>query len=130
MPFSYRIKLYVFGFLMGLFLLAVILKGKKCSSTNELKIEELSMQQVYFTDRTRCLMKCFGLQDTAIANTLKNYQVNYDRSDVHLKPYAKYFVEAKSNQSKEYSLIIEDRDSSSFVVDFNFPGKIDTCGCK
>ncbi len=115
---------------MGLFILAVILKGKKCSSTNELKIEELSMQSLNFSDKTRCLINCFGLQDTAIVNKLKNYRVNYDRSDIHAKPYGKYFVESKTDQKTNYSLIIEDRDSTSFVIDFNFPGRIDTCSCK
>ena len=54
MTFNYRIKLYLFGFLLGLLILAIILKGKKCSSVNEMKLIEITDQSIQLSNKAKC----------------------------------------------------------------------------
>lgn len=127
--FAYRLKFYGFGFLIGLLILAVILRGKKCSGPSAMKMEELYSQRIIFDAKVDCLKECVHLSDSTIKPLLMKCHVILDRSEVHATPYGKYFVEGNNKTEVPYSFIIEDRDSVSAIVRIDLQ-PAQQCDCK
>ena len=130
MTFSYRLKLYLFGFLIGLFILAVILKGKSCSSPSELKLQEITFQNMKFDSLAICKLNCLSIKQDDLKSILnKEFKVNFDRSEPRANPFGKYYLEKKSASDPNFSLIIEDRDTVSFVKEIILPKGFPVCIC-
>lgn len=127
MDFKRRVKLYIFGFLIGLLILAFILKGKKCSSVNEIKLEELSAQTILLSDKANCQLKCLNISLDSLKKILPvKFRINYDRSEVHAIPCGKYFVEGNKPNEFPFTLVINDCDTVSKIEQFNIKT---TCAC-
>src|SRR5687767_7348245 len=127
MDFKRRVKLYIFGFLMGLLILMIILKGKKCSSVNEIKLEELTAQTVYLSDKAKCQLKCLNISLDSLKTLLPaKFRVNYDRSEVHAIPCGKYFVEPNKPSEFPYTIVINDCDTVSKIEQLDLKT---TCAC-
>jgi hypothetical protein len=127
--FGYRLRFYGFGFLIGLLLLAVILRGKKCSGPSELKTEELYSQHIVFDSTVTCQKNCLGLTDANIKATLMKCHVNLDMSEVHAIPYGKYFLQGKSKTEVPYTFVIQDADTISKIIRIDLPAGT-KCDCK
>ncbi len=130
MTFAHRLKLYGFGFLIGVLILSIILKGKKCSSPNQLKMEELKLQYMVFSDKAKCQLTCLGLTEQAFKTELNKCRVNYDMTDIQAKPCGKYFVEGIKKQELKFSVLFEDCDTLSKVIELNISNKDQACDCK
>lgn len=116
MTFGYRIKLYVFGFLLGLVILAIILKGKKCSGVAEIKLAELTDQTTWYSEKALCQLKCLNISTDSLDKLLLDkFRVNYDRSEVHAVPCGKYFVEPNKKNEYPFTLTILDCDTVSKI---------------
>jgi hypothetical protein len=127
--FAYRLKFYGFGFVIGLFILAVVLRGKKCSGPSGMKTEELYSQYIMFDERAACAKECLKLNDSTIKSVLMKCHVNLDMSDVHAVPYGQYFMEGNNKAEVPYSFVIEDRDTTSAIIRINLP-PTQRCACK
>ncbi len=127
MTFAHRLKLYAFGFIMGLFILGLILKGKQCSGPNEIKMDELRLQKTEWTEKARCQLSCLGLSDKVFKTELSKCRINYDKSEVRAKPFGIYFIEGRSPQSVGFTAVIEDCDSLSKIKEITVLNK--TCNC-
>lgn len=118
MTFNYRIKLYLFGFLLGLLILAIILKGKKCSSVNEMKLIEITDQTILLSDKAKCQLNFLNIpQDSLRLFLQNNFRINYDKSEVRTIPCGKLFVEG-SKKNAPFSLVIFDCDTVSRIDEF------------
>ena len=60
---------------------------------------------------------------------MRNFQVNYDLSDVHKKPYGIYYLQAKDPKDARYEFVIEDKDTVSFVNDIKLLENLSNCHC-
>jgi hypothetical protein len=127
--FGYRLRFYGFGFLIGLLMLAVILRGKKCSGPSGLKTEELYSQTIIFDDKATCAKECLKLNDANIKSVLMKCHVNLSMSEVHAVPYGQYFMEGNDVKETPYSFVIEDRDTTSAIIRINLPATR-LCDCK
>lgn len=125
-----RFKFYGFGVLLGLLAVSVIYKGKGCKMPGSLKMEELASQKLEFTSTGECTMLCRNITENEIIQVLKGGNVNYDKSDVHAKPYPIYDVEGKTSSGKQLSIIIADIDTTSNMLSVvDLKQTIDTCNC-
>jgi len=118
MTFNYRIKLYLFGFLLGLLILAIILKGKKCSSVNEMKLIEITDQTVLLSDKAKCQLAYLKIHPDSLRLLLQNnFRINYDKSEVRAVPCGKLFIEG-NEKNAPFSVVILDCDTTSRINEF------------
>jgi hypothetical protein len=126
-----RFKLYGFGLLLGVLIVSVVYKGKGCQMPGSAKLEELSWQKLEYTKHGECRMKCRGISEAEIKQVLKSGKVNYDKSDVHDKPFPTYAVEGVTADGQNVRIVIADCDTISRVVTaINLTSDKDSCDCK
>ena len=131
MTFGYRLKLYLFGFLIGLLILAIILKGKSCARPADLKLQEITFQNMKFDSLSICKLNCLNIKASDLKGILnKDFKVNFDRSEPRANPFGKYYLEKKSASVPNFSLVVEDRDTISFVKDIILPKEFSSCDCE
>lgn len=125
-----RLRFYGFGFAMGLLLVSMIFKGRTCQMPASRKMEELAFQKLELSMHGECRMKCRNISLDEVKALLKSGKINYDKSNVHEKPYGTYAVEGTTADNQHVRLIIADCDTISKLVtaiDLDLPK--DTCSC-
>lgn len=126
-----RLKLYGFGFVLGLIVVSFVYKGKGCQMPGSRKLEELSYQKLELTQHGECRMKCRGISEEEIRQLLKTGKINYDKSKVHDEPCGTYAVEGVTTDKQEVRIVIADCDTISRVVTaIDLKLQTDTCSCK
>ena len=132
-----RFKFYGFGFALGLLAVSVIYKGKGCQLPSSSKMEELGWQKLEYSKHGACRMECRHITEAEIRELLGNGatvgkgKVNYDKSDVHDKPYPTYAIEGTTNSGKNIRIVIADCDTISKVVTaIDLKNDKDSCECK
>lgn len=126
-----RFRLYGFGFLIGMLMVSMLYKGKGCQMPNSAKMEELSWQKLEYTDHAVCLMKCKSITEAELKQVLKSGKVNYNKSDVHHKPYPYYAIEGPTGTKRSLRIVIDDVDTVSRVVTtLDLAAEKDSCNCK
>jgi NACalpha-BTF3-like transcription factor len=58
---------------------------------------------------------------------LRNFEVNYDLSDVHRKPYGIFYLQSTNKKETRYEMAVEDRDTVTFVNDIKLLQTINNC---
>lgn len=129
MNFKQRLRLFLIGFIPGCIILLFIINKTGCTSPNELKMLELQHQHLELGNKAACKLKCLVMIDKGFQVNMRNYQVNYDLSDVHKKPYGIYYLQAKDAKDARYEFMIEDKDTVSFVDDIKLLGSYQNCHC-
>jgi hypothetical protein len=124
-----RLRLYGFGFLLGVLLVSVVYKGKSCQMPGSIKLEELSKQKLTFSSKGKCIMDCNLLLEKDIVHVLATGKINYDKSDVRGEPFPTYVVEGKTEKGVEAELVIEDIDVISTVKSAIDTKAAHTCAC-
>src|ERR1041385_730517 len=105
-----RFKLYGFGFLIGIFIVSTIYKGRGCQMPSSRKMEELSAQELQYTEHGQCRMKCRGITEEDIKEVFKTGKINYDKSNVHDTPCGTYAVEGVTAKGQYLRIVIADCD--------------------
>ncbi|MDF2448828.1 MAG: hypothetical protein K0R26_1332 [Bacteroidota bacterium] len=129
MSFWQRFRLFLIGFVPGCIILFFIVKKTGCTSPNELKMLELQHQYLVLGDKAACKLKCLVMIDKGFKVNMRNFQVNYDLSDVHRKPYGMYYLQAKNAKDARYEFIAEDKDTVTFVSDIKLLQNSGNCSC-
>lgn len=125
-----RLRLYGFGFLLGILVVSMVYKGRGCQLPGSAKLEELSYQKLQYTQHGACRMECRGITEQEIKQVLQGGKINYDKSNVHDKPCGTYAVEGNTADGQHVRVVIADCDTISKVVtaiDLNL--EKDTCVC-
>ena len=118
MDFKRRLKLYLFGFLIGLLALMFILKGKKCSNVNEMKLIEITDQSMMLSEKAKCQLKSLNIPQDSLRTFLQaKFRINYDKSEVRAIPCGKLFVEGLKPDAT-FTLVIQDCDTISTIKEF------------
>lgn len=132
-----RFRLYGFGFLIGMLIVSVVYKGKGCQMPGSLKIEKLGWQKLEYTKHAACRMECRHITEADIREilgtgaTTGSGKVNYDKSDVHHKPYPTYAIEGVTKTGKNLRIVIDDVDTISKVITtIDLRMEKDSCDCK
>ncbi len=126
-----RLRLYGFGLLLGILAVKFVYKGKGCQMPSSAKLEELSWQKLEYTQHALCRMKCRNITEQEIKQVFKSGKVNYDKSEVHHKPYPTYAVEGITANGKSLRIVIDDVDTiSKIVTTIDLKMEKDSCDCK
>lgn len=130
MNFKQRLRLFLIGFVPGCIILMFIINKTGCTSPNELKMLELQYQHLELGPKAACKLKCLVMVDKGFKVNFRNFQVNYDLSDVHKKPYGIYYLQAIDTKNARYEFIAEDKDTVTFVNDIKLLGpELSKCQC-
>ena len=125
-----RFKFYGFGFLLGILLVSILFKGRGCKMPGSVKLDELAAQKLELTDHATCRMECRSITLEEIKAVLKSGKINYDKSNVHEKPYGTYAVEGNSADGQQLRIVIADCDTiSRLVTAIDLRQENDTCKC-
>jgi len=126
-----RIKLYAFGFLLGMLAVSILYKGKGCQMPGSAKMEELAWQKLEYTQHAECRMKCRNISEAELKQVFKSGKINYDKSNVRDTPCGTYAIEGPTADGKNLRIIIADCDSISKVVTaIDLRNDKDSCECK
>lgn len=129
MNFWQRLRFFLIGFVPGCIILFFIVSKKGCSSPNELKMMELSHQTLSVSEKVKCKLKCLVMTEDGFKINLRNFEVNYDLSDVHKKPYGNYYLQGMEGKEDRYEMMVEDRDTVTYVGDIKLLKPIAKCAC-
>lgn len=131
MNFGRRLKLYLFGFLMGLFIVYAIFGNRTCTMPNEIKVTELRSQHFRLSEKAKCKLGCLKKSEYLLRLELRHFEVNYGVSDIHKKPFGDYYLEPKAEYINKYNykLVIRDCDTISEINDINILSAIN-CTCQ
>ena len=129
MNFWKRLRFYGIGFGMGLLIVYAMLGNRSCVSTNEMKMQELVYQQFELTDLAKCKLTCMRKNVELLKIEMRHFEVNYDLSDVHKKPFGTYYIQPKAEFKSQYpfTFVINDCDTISKIYDFTTSAN--TCSC-
>lgn len=130
MNFKQRLRLFLIGFIPGCIILFFIVRKTGCTSPNELKMLELQHQTLQLGSKAACKLSCLKMIDKGFKVNIRYFQVNYDLSDVHKKPYGTFYLQSKDPKETRYEFVAEDRDTITFVNDIKLLGnEANQCLC-
>lgn len=129
MKFWQRLRLFLIGFIPGCIILIFIVNKTGCTSPNELKMLELQHQHLQLGKKAACKLKCLVMIEKGFQVNLRNFEVNYDLSDVHRKPYGIFYLQSTNKKETRYEMAVEDRDTVTFVNDIKLLQTINNCHC-
>ena len=131
MTFLRRLKLYGFGFGLGILIVYSMFGTRSCVSVNEQKMQELVFQHMSLSEKAKCKLKCLQKNEMLLKIELRHFEVNYDLSTVRKEPCGEYFVQPKEEFASKYNykLIIYDCDTISRVDDISAENLKD-CNCQ
>lgn len=121
MTFLQRLKFYGIGFLIGCLIVFATVGNRSCVTTNEMKMQELVFQHFEFSDKAQCKLKCMHYNGALLKIEMRNFEVNYDLTDVHADPCGTYFIQPKEEFKDKYKFdfVINDCDTTSKILDIN-----------
>ncbi|HEY0031344.1 MAG TPA: DUF4258 domain-containing protein [Bacteroidia bacterium] len=132
-----RLRLYGFGFLLGLLIVSFLYKGKGCQMPGSAKLEELGWQKLEYSKHGACRMECRHINGAEIRELLGTGavqgkgKVNYDKSKVQDKPYPTYAIEGTTAAGKDLRIVIADCDTISRIVTvIDLKNDADSCDCE
>lgn len=132
MTFLQRLKFYGVGFGIGCLLAFAMIGNRSCVTTNEMKMQELVFQHFEFSEKAQCKLKCLVYNEQLLKIEMRNFEVNYDLTNVHAEPCGTYFIQPKEEFKDIYkfNFVINDCDTTSRILDINFSDPGMKCDCK
>ncbi|MBK6835931.1 MAG: hypothetical protein IPG89_17355 [Bacteroidetes bacterium] len=104
-----------------------ILKGKKCSNVNEMKLIEITDQSMMLSEKAKCQLKSLNIPQDSLRTFLQNkFRINYDKSEVRSIPCGKLFVEGLKPDAP-FTLVIQDCDTISTIKEFQLKVSCPAC---
>jgi len=131
MSFLRRLKLYGFGFLLGLLIVYMMFGTRSCVTPNEQKMVELRYQYFELSEKAKCKLKCLQKTDLLLKIELRHFEVNYDLSTVRKEPCGEYYVEPKKEFAGKYNykVVLYDCDTITKINDISIINS-NTCSCQ
>lgn len=132
MKFLQRLKFYGIGFGMGCLIVYAMMGNRSCVTSNEMKMQELVFQPFEFSEKAQCKLKCLVYNEALLKIEMRNFEVNYDLTDVHADPCGTYFIQPKKGFEDKYkfNFVINDCDSISRILDIDISKTGKVCDCK
>jgi len=132
MTFWRRLKLYGFGFAIGLLIVYAMFGNRTCSTPGQIKMRELAFQYHSLSDKAKCKLKCLNISEPLLKIQLRHFEINYSLSSVQEQPCGLYFVqEQKEFEGKYgYNLVMYDCDTITRIDDINIINGVASCTCQ
>ncbi len=129
MNFPQRFRFFLIGFIPGCIILFFIVRKNGCTSPNELKMLELQYQTLQLGKKAACKLNCLKLTEAGFKAKLRDFEVDYDLSDVHKKPYGLFYLKSLNNKELRYEMLVEDKDTITYINDIKLLSTQANCHC-
>ena len=129
MNFWQRFRLFLIGFIPGCIILIFIVNKTGCTGPNELKMLELRHQYLQLGEKAKCKLKCLVMVEKGFQVNMRNFNVNYDLSDVRKKPFGTYYLQAIDSINALYEMLVEDKDTVTYINDIKLLKNNENCNC-
>lgn len=129
MNFWQRFRFFLVGFIPGCIILIFIINKKGCTSPNELKMQELQFQTMQLGPKALCKINCLKQTESLFRLNLKKFEVDYSLSEVHKEPYGTYYLKAIDKKDALYEMIVDDKDTITFINDIKLLSPSIICNC-
>jgi hypothetical protein len=131
MTFLQRLKYYGIGLSIGLLIVYAMFGTRSCTTTNEMKMQELVFQHFELSERAKCKLKCLRKNEMLLKIELRHFEVNYDLTSVRKEPCGEYFIQPKKEFLNEhnYNILMLDCDTITKINDINIT-TTNTCNCQ
>jgi hypothetical protein len=132
MSFLQRLKFYGVGFGMGCLIVWAMVGNRSCVTSNEMKMQELVFQKFELSEKAQCKLKCLVYNERLLKIEMRNFEVNYDLTNVHADPCGQYFIQPKEGMQDKYkfNFVINDCDTISKILDIDISRTGKECDCK
>lgn len=131
MTFAYRLRLFVFGILLGVPVAWYMMRDKHVMKMpSEIIHEQLASHALQYTKHATCRMECRNITNDEVIDILKNGDINYSKSEVSAEPCKKYAVEGKTKDGQEVRIIFGLCADVTKVITVIDLGVEHTCDCK
>ena len=131
MKFGRRLRLYIFGVLMGCGLVFVFFNGRLNILTDWLPgnrvLTLLQNSEPLFTDHSLCQLQCFNLDTAAVRIAKYEGDVRFKLSETHEEP-KQYVVDSELNSDK-VRMTFSVNDSLATLVNVELPERAVLCDC-
>ncbi|MEK6614807.1 MAG: DUF4258 domain-containing protein, partial [Bacteroidota bacterium] len=127
-----RIRLYLYGFLIGCVMVYFVLfRGRNRSywlPENRVK-EQLMKGNLVFTRHAQCRMKCRAITEDEVREILKNGNVNFSESHPHDTPCPSYALDGTTSDKQNVRIVFASCDtiSTKVVTAIDLGVEKDTC---
>ncbi len=130
MNFLGRLKYYGFGFGLGLLIVWAMFGTRSCTTTNEMKMQELVFQHFELSEKAQCKLKCLQKNVALLKIELRHFEVNYDVSSPRKEPCGEYFIQPKKEYESTYNfkMVMNDCDTITRINDISITSG--TCACQ
>jgi hypothetical protein len=130
-----RIRLYLYGFLIGcLMVYFVLFRGRNRGywlPENRVK-EQLMKGNLVFTYHAQCRMKCRAISEEEVREILKNGSVNFSESHPHDSPCPSYALDGTTSDKQNVRIVFASCDTltTKVVTAIDLGLEKDTCQCR
>lgn len=110
MSFLERLKLYGFGFILGMILVYFIFGFRACHNISDVKLHELSMQKMYVSPEAQRVMDSLHIPIRYFRISFKtgDWKINFEKSHTRLEPCKKYRIEPTPESIFRFYMETED----------------------
>lgn len=128
MTFSKRLRFYLIGFVLGVFVSIFFFRGRGCAWLPENRVlQRLSQSYILADDSMRCVLKCNHIDSINIKNLFKTGNVLFNESRPNDMPKM-YVIKGKINNLKEFKISFLLADSLATInFFFNSDSKCNYC---
>ncbi len=132
MTFWRRLKLYGFGFAIGLVIVYAMFGNRSCATPGEIKMRELAFQYHSLSDKAKCKLRCLKINEQLLKIQLRHFEIDYGKSNVQQQPCGMYFVKEQQEHAGKYGydLVMYDCDTITRIDDIHIIKSIETCTCQ
>jgi hypothetical protein len=127
-----RVRLYMFGFIIGLIAVYFMFGGRGCNSLTPgmLKLNDLAQHtKLKYSDTAICQMNCQQLDTTEVKDAFTYGKVDSKKSqDFHVR-HPLYNFTGKTRNGRDLNIICMEMDSITRVIYVHDLAKKDTCKC-
>ena len=132
MKFGRRLRLYVFGVLLGCLVAYGFFHGRLSILTDWLPgnrvLKLLQKSEPLFTERALCQLACFNLDTSAVRIAKVEGDVRFKLSETHIEP-KQYVVDADLKPEK-VRMTFSISDSLATLINVDLPEKVVFCECE
>jgi hypothetical protein len=127
-----RVRLYMYGLVIGLLGVYFMFGGRGCNSLTPgmLKLNDLAQHtKVVYSDTANCQMKCQHIDTAELKEAFTYGKIDSKKSqDFHVR-HPLYNFTGKTRTGREFNVICMEFDSITRVIYVHDLAKKDTCRC-
>ncbi len=120
MTFKYRFAYYLIGFIMGMFVVAMVFMGKdtRCNYfPNARVLNDLRNKPFNYSDKAKLILAQRWVDTTDIKNTLTYGDVDFDQSNIKVGSGKRYIIEGKTQKNQEIILEVINYSDKAVLED-------------